>query len=113
MPSLKTFPKQPGERLDFDVDYEDFFGPDDQDDIDGSGSLSASISMADGSTLGPVPPGLEIDGQPIAIGGASARRAKVWLSGGVDGLVYKVTLSATTHEGRIVETDFRIKIKEL
>lgn len=112
MPSLKRFDKQPSERLDYDVDYEDFFGPDDDDDIDGSGQLTAAVSMADGSTPGPVPPGLQTDGL-VAIGGVSSRRAKVWLKGGVSGLTYKVTIGATTHQGRIVETDFLVRIKEL
>ena len=112
MPSLKRFDKQPGERLDYDVDYEDFFGPDDDDDIDGSGQIGAVVSMADGSALGPAPPGLQTDGI-VAIGGLTSRRAKVWLKGGVNGLVYKVTVTANTHQGRIVETDFLVRIKEL
>lgn len=112
MPSLKRFDKQPGERLDFDVDYEDFFGSEDDDDIDGSGQISASVSMADGTAMGSVPPNLQTDGV-VAIGGTSARRAKVWLKGGVNGLVYKVTVTANTHQGRIVETDFLLRIKEL
>ena len=112
MPSLKRFDKQPAERLDYDVDYDDFFGPDDDDDIDGSAQITAAISMADGSTPGSAPPGLELDGV-VAIGGLSSRRAKVWLKGGVNGLVYKVTVKATTHQGRIVETDFLARIKEL
>lgn len=113
MPSLKRFEKQPGETLDYDVDYDDFFGPEDTDDIDGSGSLTATITMADGSAMGSQPPHLQIHSGPIAIGGSSARRAKIWLKGGVDGYVYKVTMKATTHEGRVVETDFLLKVKEL
>lgn len=105
--SLRKFEKQPGETLDYDVDYEDFFGPDDDDDIDGSSQLTASIAAPGGTA-----PHLELSGPPIAIGGTAARRAKVWLKGGVDGFVYKVTVKATTHKGRIVETDFQIKVKE-
>lgn len=111
MPSLKRFDKQPGERLDFDVDYEEFFGADDADDIDGSGQVSATVRFADGSAVSG-PPDLETDGV-VAVGGTSSRRAKVWLKGGVNGVVYKVTVTAETHEGRIVETDFLVRAKEL
>lgn len=108
MPSLKRFEKQPGEKLDYDVDYEQFFGPDDDDDIDGSANISATIAAPGGSA-----PHLQLDGPPIAIGGLTSRRAKVWLKGGVDGITYHVTVTAATHQGRIVETDFLLKIKEL
>lgn len=108
MPSLKRFSKQPAEKLDYDVDYEDFFGTEDDDDIDGSANVSASIRAPGGSA-----PHLELDGPPIAIGGLTSRRAKVWLKGGVDGTTYHVTVIATTHQGRIVEADFLITVKEL
>ena len=104
---LRKFEKQPGDTLDYDIDYDDFFGPDDDDDIDGSSQVSASIAAPGGTA-----PHLELDGPPIAIGGTSARRAKVWLKGGVDGYVYKVIVVITSHKGRVKEQDFLLRIRE-
>ena len=83
--------KQPGERLDYDVDFERWLA-------DGDTMLSASAVADEGVIVEDV----EVI-HPLV---------KVWLSGGTSGQTYKVTVTLQTTEGRIKEADFKIRVME-
>ncbi len=89
---IGEFEKQPWERLDYDVSYEPWLTPGDNLDV-----LAASV----------LPTGLTVDtpvnNDPVV---------KVWISGGTDGVKYKVTLQATTDDARKKEVEFNIKVKD-
>lgn len=107
MSSLKSFTKQPGDHLDYDLDYEPFFdNPDfpDNDNIDSSGAVTVVVSPQAAS------PSLQCTSH-TAIGAPDSRRVKVWLSEGIDGADYKVTVTITTHDGRVKEKDFTMKVR--
>ena len=90
---LGTFQKQPADRLDYDVTYKDWLTTGD--------NLESMVAES-------VPEGLTIDSvyvnDPIA---------KIWLSGGMSGMTYKVTLTATTADGRIRQDEFKVKVKDI
>jgi len=44
----------------------------------------------------------------VMTGGA----VQIWLSGGTDGMTYKVTVTLTTVQGRVKQSEFKIKVKE-
>lgn len=90
---LGTYTKQPVEVLDYDVDYADWLE---------SGDYVVS------ATAVPSPAGLTIGMITVL-----SPRVKVWASGGVDGVTYKVTVTATTHDGRVKQDEFRIRVKDL
>ncbi|MFB9244942.1 phage fiber-tail adaptor protein [Massilia antarctica] len=90
--SLGTFTKQPIEKLDYDVLYEDWLTPG-----DGLGVVNVTIDK----------PGLTSPRQNV-----SASALKVWIAGGTDGVTYKVTVTAETDDGRIKQDEFKIKVKE-
>lgn len=43
----------------------------------------------------------------------TADTVTVWLSGGISGKTYKVTVTVATAIGRIKETEFRLRVREL
>lgn len=90
--SLATFTKQPIERLDYDVLYDDWLTP-------GDGLRSVQLTIDK--------PGLTSTQQNV-----SAFALKVWLAGGTDGVTYKVTVTVETDDGRIKQDEFKIKVKE-
>lgn len=92
---MKTFTKQISEVLDFDFDFADFLAERGNDRI-----TSAVIVAQAGIT---VVSSLTIDGVLV----------KVYLSGGTNGIKYKVTCTAQTLGGRVVEREFFLLIKEL
>lgn len=107
MASIPGFAKQPSERLDYDIDLSNAFADGDNDGIDSSGSVTL-VTTGSGSD-----PDLQIDGSPIVINGPLSRLVKVWLKGGVTGTSYELTATLTTHNGRIIEQDFIVKVKEI
>lgn len=92
MSLLGTFTKQPAEKIDYDIDYSAWLTP--GDDI-------ASVVVTIDKT------GLTIP-QPQQ----ASPVIKVWVSGGVDGAAYKITVTATTDDGRLKQDEFKIKIKD-
>lgn len=95
MPVLGTFPKQPADVQDYDIDYSEY---------------CAGFTPADTLTGTPVvtaDPGITV---------ASTTRVgnvvKVFLSGGTSGVTYKVTCRATTTGGRVKEVEIKVKVKE-
>jgi hypothetical protein len=90
---LATFPKQPGETLDFDISFEEWLAA-------RTDTLSSHEVSAD-------------EGITVEFSSANNGVVKVWLSGGENGRTYKVTARIETAGGRIKEGDIAIKVKEL
>lgn len=99
MAILKTYTKQPADRLDYDFDYSQWLASDDE-------VISATFAIAtlDGST--PADP-MDIDSSVVL-----PTYTKVWLVGGSAGEIYKVTCTVTTSRGRIKQDEIKIRLKE-
>lgn len=92
MAVLATIHHQPSDIRDYDIDFGEWFPSDDS-------VTSTVISVA--------PVGLTVN---YAI---QTPRVKVWLrSGGVSGTTYKVTVKATTTQGRAKEVELKVKVKD-
>lgn len=89
---LGTVTQQPAERLSYTIDYGDFL-------TDGD-----NVQTADAN---PDSPDLTVDQV-----GVFDPRVKFWVSGGVAGQRYKVTVDVTTADGRILQDEVIFKIKE-
>lgn len=85
--------KQPSEVLDYDVEYGDWLPDGD--------ALSSAIASTDSIDL-------TIDSVQVI-----GTLVKVWISGGLDGAQYKVTVTATTNDGRVKEADFTIRVRNI
>lgn len=83
--------KQPGDTLDYDLDFSRWLP-------EGDAMVLATAVADAGLTVGPV----EVI-PPVV---------KVWLSGGVTGDSYKVTVTMQTEAGRIKESDFILRVTE-
>ena len=79
------------DRLDYDVDFSRWLSDDD--------TLTDATATADA--------GLDIDAVQL-----SGTVAKVWISGGLAGKSYLVTVTATTQDARVKEAIFMIRICE-
>ena len=92
MSILGTFIKQPAEKESYSIEYtEDLIA---NDSID---SVVVTVS----------PLGLVIVSSLVV-----GTRVKMLISGGTDGVKYKVTATATTDDERILQDEFFIKIKD-
>lgn len=87
--------KQSSETLDFDITASDWLS--DGDYITGATSVVT-------------PSGLTIVSTTAFLDGT---RVKVLMSGGVNGVKYKVTTTATTHDGLVKEKDFYMVVKDI
>lgn len=96
MAILNTFIKQPADTLDYDIDYEEFLT-----DGDSMSSATATVSRTSGTGTLAV--------QAVFTLGT---RVKVWLSGGDDRDVFKVTVTTTTTLGRVKQDELVFKIRE-
>ena len=92
MSKIGTFTKQPAEKESYSIDYED--------DLEASDGIFSAISAIDGA-------GLTLVSKSIF-----GTRVKVILLGGTVGTKYKVTVTATTNDGRILQDEFFVNIKE-
>jgi hypothetical protein len=102
---MQVFHKQPTERLDYDVDFSQFFGDADTDGFDNTTTVTATIDVVGAGHL--------LTDGVIKVGNPS-RLVKVWLKAGVDGTTYKVTLlCSSSSNGRIVEQDFKVKVRAI
>jgi hypothetical protein len=92
MPTLKA--KQPHELLDFDFNATRPLGADDVIE-----SASATFTGMN---------------QNLVIENVSFTdtTAKVWLSGGTDGAIYKITVLIKTFAGRTIEGEFILNVKD-
>ncbi len=94
MAILGTFTKQPGERLDFDVDFSEWLSTTD--------TIASVVSVCDTGLVVETP-----------LKDVTNKIVKQWITGGTTGTTYKVQITATTTEGRIKEAEFKVKVKEV
>lgn len=87
-------PQQPNERIDYDIDCTSLF----INDSDSISEVTASVT----------PAGLTVAGVKM-----NANTAKIWVSGGVTGVEYTVTVRITTANNRIKEDEILIGIEEI
>lgn len=92
MAILATFIKQPADVLDYDIDYSDWL-------TEGDNVASVATAVSD-------------DGLTISQTAVIDPIAKIWVTGGTAGETYKVTVTATTAEGRTKQDEFKIRVKE-
>ncbi|MGL4297338.1 MAG: hypothetical protein ACRCTG_16640 [Aestuariivirga sp.] len=83
--------KQPADHLDYDISFEDWLPEDDFVQAATSSVDVAGLTITDTLVMSPL--------------------VKVWLSGGVDGSTYKITVTATTNQGRVKETEFKLRVR--
>lgn len=100
---LGKFQKQPAETLDFDIDFSEFLS-------DGDSLVSVGNPPAP-SPLDVVvsPPGLDL-GPTVVINGNTIKQ---WVSGGLSGQKYKITLTATSNAGRVKQVEFTVRVKDV
>lgn len=96
---LGTFNKQPVERYDYDFDYSHWLT-----EGDNLESTVVEVYPNDSAEIG----GLQIETvtviDPII---------KLWISGGINGVTYKVTMTSNTADGRIKQDEFKLKVKDI
>jgi hypothetical protein len=92
MALLGVFKKQPRERKDYDITFEDEL-------TDGDNVQSCTVTP-DINTI-------TVDAVYI-----NDPRVKIWIEGGVHGVAYTFTAVATTADGRVLEGEFKITVKE-
>ena len=95
MSILERFTKQPADRQDYDISFVDWLA------ALGDTALSVVVTTDAGITQ---------SSPAVLFGGL----VKVWLSGGLDGQTYKVTITLTTAStpGRIKQVEITVKVKE-
>lgn len=90
---LGTATKQPIERFSYTIDYSDALTAGD--------NIETAVATV-------TPAGLTIDNV-----GVNDPVVRFWASGGENGVVYKVTITTTTADGRIFQDEIAFKIKEV
>ena len=90
---LGTAKQQPSERLLYTVDYAEVLTDEDHPEV---------------ATVTVTPEGLNVD-TPFTVD----TRVRFWVSGGTSGVSYKVELTVTTADGRILQDEITLRIKEL
>lgn len=90
---LGTVTKQPAERFSYTIDYSDAL------------TLGDNVQSA---TAVVTPAGLTLDNV-----GVYDPRVKFWVSGGTDGVSYKITVTANSADGRVFQDEIVLKIKEI
>lgn len=93
MAILDTFTQQPADRIDYLVDYTEF--------LEGQDVVRGAETTVE-------PSGLVVQGTTAI----DETRVKFWVSGGVDGEDYKVTITMTTVKGRVKQDELKFKIKD-
>lgn len=105
---MQTFKKQPQDVLDFDVNLTDWFSTVPGDNIS---SVAISVELFDDDLTPLVYGALPHPGYTLM--GANPVRFKLWLSGGSDGFIYKVTCLISSEQDRVKEMEFKIKVNDL
>lgn len=90
--ALEKFDKQPNDIQDYDISYVDW--------LNKLGDTGASHTVT-------ADPGITVNSHTLNSG-----IVKVWLSGGTNGVNYKITAKLTTTLGRTKEAEIIIKVKE-
>lgn len=93
MAIIGAFTKQPGDTLDYDIDYTKWL-------VAGDEVTSAGAAVA--------PSGLTL----VSVSEGVPDVVKVWVSGGTSGVRYKVTVITSTKGGRVKEDEFLLTVKE-
>ena len=88
---LASVTQQPLEIRDYDIDFVDWF------------PVSDSITSV---VINSAPAGLVVG---FAL---KTPVIKVWVQGGVNGGVYKITVRAGTFEGRVKEVELKVRVKD-
>jgi hypothetical protein len=99
---LGRFLKQPAETLDYDIDFTEFLSDGDLLVTTGDPPVPSPLDVTvvpTGMTLGPT---VVLDGKKV----------KQWLSGGIDGVSYKITLTLTSNAGRVKQVEFVVRVKD-
>lgn len=99
---LKRYIKQPAEVLDYDISFSEFFS-------DGDSLVSV------GTPPVPMPLNVTVSPSGLTLGPTfviNTNTVKQWISGGTDGVEYKVTLTCTSNAGRVKQVEFIINVKD-
>lgn len=97
---LSQFTKQPSEVKDYDVDYAPWLLP--------IGDTLDLVTTTVDCLTDPLDVSLLIAPDPPM----TTTRVKLWISGGVDGNKYKITIQANTVAGRLDESELVFKVKD-
>jgi len=96
---LGTLQKRPNDQLDYEIDFEKWLNDDDK----------ITSAVADVTKDGVATDELTVQSASVS---ESSPTLTVWLSGGVDGVTYTVTVTVATTGGRIKEEDFKIRVRD-
>lgn len=96
MSVLGRYIKQPGEVETYSINY--------LDDLTTGDNVQSAVTTV-------APAGLTIDYTQV-IDTPTDKRVRVKVSGGTVDVNYKVTVSTTTADGRVLEDEFYVRIKE-
>ena len=99
MAYLATKKKQPVENLDYDIWY--------ADDPNGAAPWLNDSDQLNSVVVDVSAPELKVAHILFA------NRVKLWVSEGVDGETYKVTVTVTTQAGRVKQDEVRFRIKDI
>lgn len=91
MSVLGKYIKQPAETESYTIDYS-------YDLTDGDGVVAATVTATDGITV--ISHDVNLDS------------VRVWLTGGEAGTKYKIEVTATTGDGRVLQDEFFVTIKD-
>jgi hypothetical protein len=92
---LGKFTKQPADVFDYDIDFSQWLPTTPTPD-----TVASAVAVVDDASL------------TLGATVISATGVKQWVSGGTDGKTYKITLTATTNGGRVIQEEFKIKVKD-
>lgn len=95
MTILAKFEKQPADIQDFDIDFTEWLTGM-SDTAPGPAGLTVEIES-----------GLTLVAQQLLNG-----VVKVYVSGGTNGVTYKITATVTTAGGRVKQAEIKVKVKE-
>jgi hypothetical protein len=88
---LATYNKQPAEKESYSIDYSDDLEADDF--IAGATTTVSDTALVISSTV------------------CLNTIVKMWITSGMDGTKYKITVTSTTNAGRVLQDEFYIKVK--
>lgn len=92
MSILGSFVKQPAEADTYTINY--------AQDLTVGDAIRTSVLTVTPAGLGITPPVL-VD-----------TRVRVWISGGANQVKYKITATTTTDDGRVMQDEFYVKVKD-
>lgn len=109
----RTFQRQPGDFLPYDIDMEQWLEP-----FPGDGIESVVVTVTEANGLGADIGDLNVDRIDFVVPAIQdpalpAIRTKVWVQGGISGALYKITVRCTTIGDRVKEADFRLSVNEV